>query len=150
VEANEARGRFDGGMGMKPADTKRIYEQACCAKRIKPQDEEGRTWHRVLREFEARDVEAALDAWWADITPGHDNQPRGKWLPTPAELKPLVKRAEIKRISAQRESMDMIAWECAGPDKHRSTGFYPRSQPTPGGKKCCCGAELRFCMRCAA
>lgn len=98
---------------MKPAETKRLYERACGAKRIVPQEDEGRAWHRVLRDFEARDVEAALDAWWADTTTGKDGRPRGAWLPTPAELKPLAEAAERKRKVADAEPKDYVSWRCA-------------------------------------
>jgi hypothetical protein len=101
-------------MGMKPAETKRVYEQACRTKRITPQDDEGRAWHRVLRDFEARDVEAALDAWWADTTPNLHGEPRGKWMPTPAELKPIVDRIVAKHAAAKREPQDIVWLECAG------------------------------------
>ncbi len=135
---------------MTPHETKRIYEQACRTKRITPQDDEGRAWHRVLRGYEVRDVETALDGWWADTTPSHDGQPRGKWLPTPAELKPLVEKAQSKRVSAAREPQDFLAWECSG-CHYTCTGFVARSAPVPEGRACpCCRASLNLRVREAA
>ncbi len=82
---------------MTPSETKRVYERACRVKRIAPQDDEGRAWHRVLRKLEARDVEAALDAWWADTTPTLSGRPRGAFMPEPAELKPVAERQQRLR-----------------------------------------------------
>lgn len=129
---------------MKPAETKRIYEAACRARRITPQDDEGRVWHRTLRDFETGDVEEALDGWWADTTPGHDGQPRGKWLPTPAELKPLVARVRQKREAAAREPQDILRWECV--NHHRYAGFIARSKPTPPAWPCRGCGSLVTCI----
>lgn len=127
---------------MKPAETKRIYESACRSKRIVPNQDEFDRWHKVLRGYEARDVEAALDGWWSDATLTSNGRPRGAFLPEPAELKPLIEIAHIRREAAAREPQDMILWECAGVGRHRSSLFLPRSQPSPNGRQCQCGAEL--------
>ncbi len=135
---------------MKPEETKRIYERACRAKRVVPQDEEGRLWHRVLRSFPAEDVEKALDEWWADTTPGHDGQPRGKWLPAPAELKPLVERIAAQREAARRAPQDLLYWECSGPEQHRSSSFLAQGAVPPVHSCRWCGAPKTLTRRCAA
>jgi hypothetical protein len=132
---------------MNAAETKRIYEASCRAKRIAPQEDEGRTWHRVLRSHEARDVEKALDEWWADTTPDLHGQPRGKWLPAPAELKPFVEKIAAHRESASRETEDMMIWVCSGPVTHTCSGFIAHSEDTPGPKRCHCGAERTVSYR---
>ncbi len=85
---------------MKPRETTAIYVEACRSRRIAPQEEEGRLWHKTLALYETKDVKAALEAWWADTTVGKDGEPRGKWLPAPAELKPLIENVVHQRNRA--------------------------------------------------
>lgn len=87
---------------MKPVETKRLYERACREKRRDAKQDEMNLWHRVLRGFEVRDVESALDAWWASTDRDEKGELRSKWLPSPAELKPLAIAAQRKREAAER------------------------------------------------
>ena len=130
---------------MTSAETKKIYEGVCRAKRLVPQEDEGRIWHRTLSGFDLQDVEAALDLWWADTTLDSNGNPRGKWLPTPAELKPTVERLAARRAAANREPHDVIRWKCE--KQHTCSGLYARSEPTPIGKRCSCGAALQMIER---
>lgn len=135
---------------MKPADTKRLYESACKTRRVTPQEDEARAWHKNLLSFEVRDVQAALDAWWASTARDEKGELRSRWLPAPAELKEFTERA-VRRLAVDAaEPQDMVMWECVGEGRHRYTGFYPRSKPTPAKKHCGCGAELRALERRAA
>lgn len=133
---------------MKPAETKRIYETACRSKRAEIVQEEFQRWHRVLRGFEARDVEAGLDAWWADDTPTHNGRPRGAFLPEPAELKPLVEAAQRKREAAAREPQDLLIWRCTK-CIHTCTSYIAHSAIIGGNKCRACGAPMA-CERKAA
>lgn len=135
---------------MKPAETKRIYEQACRAKRADIVQEEGEKWHKVLRAYEACDVESALGVWWADTTPTQSGRARGAFLPEPAELKPLAEAAQRKREAATREPKDLLAWECQGQQKHTFSGFIARSKLTPQARCKYCNAPLRLIHREAA
>lgn len=97
---------------MKTAETKAVYERECRSRRIVPQDEEGRRWHRALSDYERRDVDAALDAWNSDTTQTSTGRPRGAFLPDPAELKPLVEREVRRRETNAREPRDFVAYQC--------------------------------------
>lgn len=99
---------------VTPTETKRVYEQACRTKRETPQDDQGRAWHRVLRGYDVRDVQAALDGWWADTTPTHSGRPRGAFMPEPAELKPLVEAARRRRETKEQTPKDLVRWRCQG------------------------------------
>ena len=98
---------------MKPSETTALYVEACRSRRIAPQEEEGRLWHKTLALYEAKDVKAALEAWWADTTVGKDGEPRGKWLPAPAELKPLVDRVVHQRAARAAIPTFYIRWKCS-------------------------------------
>lgn len=122
---------------MKPAETKQIYERACRTKRLTPSEDEGRAWHKTLRQFEARDVEAALDSWWGDRTPsGIDGRPRGCFLPSPAELLPLVEKARTSREAKTREHRVEIQTHCPGCGAPLSAFVIPGSLAK---LKCPCG-----------
>lgn len=119
---------------MKPAETARIYQAACKAKRQDVSDDQGRHWHRVLREFEARDVETALEAWWADTSLTASGRPRGAYLPEPQELKNLAEHARRKREAAAREPQDVLMWQCKV-CMYRAIGFIAHGA-TPPIRKC--------------
>lgn len=97
---------------MKPAETKTLYESACKSKRILPQQEEGEKWHKVLRDFEMRDVKAALDAWWRSADRDSKGDLKSKWLPEPAELCLTVQRERRKREVISAEPKVFVGWEC--------------------------------------
>lgn len=122
---------------MKPLETKQLYERACRTKRLTPTEDEGRAWHKNLRQFEAIDVEAALDAWWGDRTPsGIDGRPRGCFLPSPAELIPMIEHAQTTREAKAREPRVEIQITCPG------CGAFLSAFVRPGALaklKCPCG-----------
>lgn len=97
---------------MKPKETETLYTRACNTKRITPQDDEGRAWHKALSMYEFRDAEKALDAWWSDKTPGSDGQPRGKWMPTPVELASATASVQRSRLAAAAERKDLVGYRC--------------------------------------
>lgn len=100
---------------MKPSETRKIYETQCRARRITPQQDEFEMWHKHLKEFDARDIEAAVDAWNSSTATDNAGELRAKWLPKPAELAPLV-RAVIDRRRRERETpKDFVVWGCPKP-----------------------------------
>lgn len=134
---------------MKPAETKRVYERACRTRRMAPQEEEGHAWHRNLRAFELRDVEAAMDAWWASTATDGYGELRSKWLPAPAELKALVAVVEKVRKAKASSPTDYLRWECLKCQRICG-GFHPRGDPTPTNRRCPCGGNLKLIERMAA
>lgn len=97
---------------MKPSETESLYTEACRARRISPQAEEGREWHKQLRQYELKDVRTALDAWTRDTTQTKDGTPRGKWLPAPAELTPLVEKIVRDRETRAAIPRYYVRWLC--------------------------------------
>lgn len=137
---------------MKPIETKRIYENACRSKRRAPEQQEFELWHKVLRGYDARDVEAALIAWWGDTTPvtsGASSRPRGAFMPQPAELKPLVEAAQSRRVTTAREPQDLLLWQCTK-CPYRSSGFMARGSEPPGRSCPSCSAPLALAERSSA
>ncbi|HZP06180.1 MAG TPA: hypothetical protein VFB43_14860 [Terracidiphilus sp.] len=139
-------------MAMTPDETNRLYRGACQSKGRVPNQEQGRSWHRTLRSFDTRDVEAALDAWNASTERDSKGDLKSKWLPAPGELKPLVLAAQSKRESAAREPEDLLCLSCEGPVPHRFTSFIRRSAVPDLDRRRCrsCGAKLRVEKREAA
>ena len=139
---------------MKPSETTAVYLEACKSRRIHPQEEEGRLWHRILSHYDLKDVQAALDLWAANGTPGKDGEARGKWMPAPAELKPLVEaivherevRAAIKRYRVRWRCeacrFTMIGFLAVGEPSSRACPSVsaPNGLPLPAGLTC--GAPL--------
>ena len=134
---------------MKPTESKRLYERACRVRRVTPCEEEGAAWHRTLHQFDAKDVETALDDWWASTAVDGYGELRSKWPPAPAELKILTAVVKAKRDAARRIPQDLLRFGCSV-CAHTCVGFYPSSTPTPSGKRCHCGAEMRSLERMAA
>jgi len=97
---------------MKPSETEALYTAACKAKRLVPQKEEGRMWHKALSLYEARDVQAALDKWWASTETNVHGELKSKWLPAPGELKPLVEEVARKRLRAASVPKQCVHWKC--------------------------------------
>ena len=110
---------------MTPKETEAIYTEACRAKRIAPQAEEGRMWHKALKDYEARDVRTALDAWWASTDRDSKGDLKSQWMPAPGELIAFVERAKHKREAAAAIPRFLTCWECP-PCRYRCTGFYPK------------------------
>ena len=134
---------------MKPTETKKVYERACAARRMKPEQGEGESWHRALRGFELRDVEQAMDAWWGSTETDGSGEMRNKWLPSTGDLKRLATIAEQARKAGMRQPKDMLRWEC---ETCRCTrvGFWGREKTTPTDRKCPCGGKLKLLERTAA
>lgn len=127
---------------MKPAETKRLYERSCHSRRINTNTEmateEAALWHRKFKSYDVRDVEAALDAWDQDGTLDEQKQPRGKWLPKPVELIPLIEAAQRRRVLAATERKDFVAWKCPGCG-YTCSGWTNSTDP----KRCArCGKEM--------
>jgi len=125
---------------MKPKETEEIYASACKAKRLVPQQDEGRMWHKTLSAFEAQDVKAALDAWWSSTETDSKGELKSKWLPAPGELIPLVERAQRKRIHELTTPKIYAAWFCT-PCSLRFGGFIEPDDVKP--RKCpSCGSVM--------
>jgi hypothetical protein len=119
---------------MKPSETTAIYVEACRSRRITPQQEEGRLWHKLLASYDAKDVRAGLDAWSANSTLGKDGQPKGKWLPAPVELKPAIEDLIRKRIAAAAVKRFPVRWRCPS-CKWRGMGMLAIDEPA-GSRRC--------------
>lgn len=122
---------------MTPAETKRLYERECRARRVTPQQDEFNLWHKNLRKFEVRDVDAALDSWNASTATDDKGESRSKWLPKPGELIPFVLAAINQRERAAAAPKDIVGWHCAACN-YRSAGVIDRTDSRP-----------RSCPRCA-
>ena len=116
---------------MKPSETTALYVEACRSRRLVPQEEEGRQWHKSFSHYEAKDVRAGLDAWTADTTPSKDGTPRGKWLPAPAELKPLVERIVQRRAESAAVKRYAVRLGCPT-CRHTFLGFFAVDQEAKG------------------
>jgi hypothetical protein len=101
---------------MTPKETEEIYKNACRSKRVVPQIEEGRMWHKALSMCDVRDVRSALDAWWASTEKNDRGELKSKWLPAPGELKPLIDEAARRRMNAAAQPTELVRWQC--PDCH--------------------------------
>ena len=124
---------------MKPSETTAIYVESCRSRRIVPQEEEGRLWHKLLALYDAKDVRAALDVWWADTTLGKDGEPRGKWMPAPTELKPLVERVVRDKAARAAVKRYLVCWLCKS-CRHRMSGFLSAEESSI--RKCPAALDL--------
>lgn len=97
---------------MKPSETTAVYTEQARARRIMPHEEEGRLWHTALKKYDVKDVRLALDAWNADTAPGKDGVPRGKWLPSPAELIPVIDKILHDRETQAAIPKFLVRWGC--------------------------------------
>lgn len=130
---------------MNRAEMEKLYTRACKSRRIEPQQEEGQAWLKAFKDFEARDVEAALNAWDNSSELNEQGQPRGKWLPKPVELKPLIEAARRRREANTQGPQDLLLFECAS--RHKLSCFIQRAKPTPGTKRCPCGSPMECVKR---
>lgn len=123
---------------MKPSETEQIYQAACRAKRIKPQLEEGLVWHKALKEHDAQDVSAAMDAWWKSTAVDSKGELLSRWLPSPGDLIPMIVSANRARRVEAAERKDFVAWKCPGCG-YTSSGWTNSTDP----KRCSkCGTEM--------
>jgi hypothetical protein len=97
---------------MKTAETKKIYEKACAAKRLKFQQEEYELWHRSLKDLDLRDVETALDAWWISPATDSNGDLKSRWLPAPAELRGMALEVSRRRAAQASITTFMVCWRC--------------------------------------
>lgn len=133
---------------MKPEQTKRLYEGACRSRRLDPVQEEGASWHRALRTYEAADVETALADWDRSTERDSKGDLLSRWLPAVARLEALTKAAQRKREAAARVPQDLVMWRCAGKFQHTCSGFVARGADTGApDRKCRCGADLHLALR---
>lgn len=125
---------------MKPSETTAIYVEACRSRRLVPQEEEGRQWHKSFSHYEAKDVRAGLDAWTADTTPSKDGTPRGKWLPAPAELVPVIEQILRKKAARALVPTHYVRWACSACKATRA-GFLAQGD---NDQRKCCGAPMHI------
>lgn len=130
---------------MTPTETKAIYEAACKCKRMAPVQEEGAMWHKSLREYEARDVRAALDTWWSSTDRDSKGDLKSAWPPAPGELRPIVERVRHQRQVSAAIPRDLLCFECQG-CRYRCTSFPPIGT-TPTVKCRVCGLEMNVFRR---
>ena len=133
---------------MKPSETEAIYKSAIAAKRIAFQREEAQMWHKALSGYEAQDVRAALDAWWASTATDSKGELKSKWLPAPGELKPLVERVQGKRKVDAMEPKQLVAWRC--PDCKSTRCAYISVEDHRPRRCSTCGASMDEVLREAA
>lgn len=67
---------------MKVSELMALYQSACRGMRQDPEPAEFEIWKSVLGSYDVIDVQIALQDWWASEN--------GKFLPKPADLKPLA------------------------------------------------------------
>lgn len=127
---------------MKPAETERLYVRACRERRLEPQQEEGQAWHKAVKQFELRDVEAGLERWSASTERDAQGNVKSKWLPVASELRALAEAAKKKREAAAAEPQDVLIWQCE--KGHRFSRYIPRKEPitTTPGQCSSCGAPV--------
>lgn len=89
---------------MKPSELKTIYAEACrtATNRPVPDDAQEKIWRQLMGGFDAADLRAGLATWWQTE----------KFLPMPAELKPLAERARRDRFSKSALVKFLVAWSC--------------------------------------
>ena len=125
---------------MKPSETEQIYGEQCRSRRIAPQEDEGRAWHKYLRQYDAKDVRAALDAWSRDTTPTKDGTPRGKWLPAPVELVPVVERLLREKAARAAVPAFYVRWMCET-CKIAKAGFLAHGD---SDERTCCSSPMKI------
>lgn len=136
---------------MKPAETKRLYERECRARRITPQQDEFNLWHKNLRKFEIRDVDAALDSWNSCTDTDDKGESRGKWLPKPAELIPLILHEQRARETQQQGPKDRVGLTCTNLQcPYRCVTFLAKGEQVPQRECRLCHAPMTEFYREAA
>jgi hypothetical protein len=98
---------------MQHSEVEKFYQRACGVRRLTPQVEEGREWARILREFDHKDADAAINAWWTNTATDSNGDLKSKWLPTPAELRQAVWAAKRRREVSTSIRKDFVAWKCS-------------------------------------
>jgi len=109
---------------MKPAEMKVIYEEACrtAVNRPVPDPIQAKAWLETLGFFDVKDVRGGLALWWASTSCDERGEIRSKWLPAPAELKPLCEQARRGTQAKRAQGERLVLWQC--PDcKARLSGF---------------------------
>ena len=103
-------------MTAKQVET--LYVRACRKRRLRPGQAEGQEWLARLKALEAADVQRAMAEWDADLTVDSRGKPKGKWLPSAAELAVLAGAIACRRQRAGKDGGRIVRWRCTGPLAH--------------------------------
>ncbi len=107
---------------MKPSEMKTIYQESCrtAANRPVPDEAQEKIWRQIMIGFDPADLRGGLAIWWQTE----------KYLPMPAELKPLAERARRERMAKAQEKQDLVGWTCPECGIHAS-GFISPTDHEP-------------------
>jgi len=99
---------------VKPTEMKQIYEEACrtAVNRPVPDPAQAKAWLETLGFFDAKDVRGGLSLWWASTACDERGEVRSKWLPAPAELKPLCEQARRGIQAKKAQGERLVLWQC--------------------------------------
>ena len=103
-------------MTAKQVET--LYVRACRKRRLRPGQAEGQEWLTRLKALEAADVQRAMAEWDADLTLDLRHKPKGRWLPSAAELAVLAGAIACRRQRAGKDGGRIVRWRCTGPLAH--------------------------------
>jgi hypothetical protein len=137
---------------MRPSETKAVYEKAVRRKRLPVVQEEAEDWHRKLKGFEMRDVQAGIDLWDASEEVDGRGQLASRWMPPTDELVRLAAQARRKREKDAAEPRFKTLFTCPVCGASRlgflrasdstarrcDSSYGPRGTKTnlPAGEKC--------------
>jgi hypothetical protein len=97
---------------MKANETEEVYKNACLSKRVVPQQEECKMWHKSLAIFDAPDVRTALDGWWRSTERDFHGELRSRFLPSPGELIPLVQSVIRQHHASLTQELELVGRKC--------------------------------------
>jgi hypothetical protein len=117
---------------MTKKEMSEIYEHACrsASNRPVPDPAQLAVWMHVLGFFDAADVRGALARWWASTATDERGEVLSKWLPAPAELKPLAMNARQARAARTSARIELVVWRCLDCGRARC-GFIPPQDQMP-------------------
>ena len=89
---------------MRPSEIEAIYNDACriASNRPVPEAAQLKIWRQIMGGFDAEDLRGGLGIWWLTE----------KFLPMPAELKPLAERARRERTARSEIRRGLVMWKC--------------------------------------
>ena len=124
------------GVQMKPNEMRAIYEEACCASsnRQLPEEAQLKIWQQQMGGFDAGDLRAGIAVWWQTE----------KYLPMPAELKPLAEAARRKRLALSSSEKFLVRWKCPDCSRTQSGIISTKYMDTPA--RYCSGPKLESRM----